>query len=317
MRNFFELPFNAKAMFVSSFVIMLLLCYLNCDIWSTRMDYTFGYLTPFFVAYVVFDRKENIFAYFNGEPIFEGSKLLSILCTLFFVFMLVCSILITLLFASAFFLTGQRGGPIFGTTFGAVWLCLSMAYFSSAYNCSGKKMSVVQRLNYTALFIFPCFIWLIATPLFGAGEELVSLALLSIVSETTFYVLDNFGFLVELRGNTISFPNGSVGVADACSGIRSLTACLFAGSFLAAVFLDKFWKKFSLVVCSMFLAFFNNILRALFLSIWAYNYGSDSISGFVHDAAGYVVLGLTVIGLFILIPIFMINPIPPEFRNQK
>ena len=56
--------------------------------------------------------------------------------------------------------------------------------------------------------------------------------------------------------------------------------------------------------------------RALFLSIWAYQYGSDSISGFVHDAAGYAVLGLTIVGLLILIPIFTLNPVPEEYRSE-
>ena len=100
-------------------------------------------------------------------------------------------------------------------------------------------------------------------------------------------IMDSLGFIVELKGNTISFPTGTVGVADACSGIRSLTACLFAGSFLAAAMLDKLWKKIALVGVSMFFAFLFNLVRALFLSFWAYENGSDSISGFVHDAAGY------------------------------
>ena len=128
--------------------------------------------------------------------------------------------------------------------------------------------------------------------------------------------MDFFGYLVELRGNSIHFPDGAVGVADACSGIRSLTACLFSGSFLAAVFLDKFWKKIALVGMSMVFAFINNIIRALFLSVWAYEYGADSISGFVHDAAGYAVLGLTILCLFILLPLFTLNPVPKEYRDN-
>jgi exosortase/archaeosortase family protein len=98
-------------------------------------------------------------------------------------------------------------------------------------------------------------------------------------------------------------PN-QVGVAEACSGIRSLTACLFAGSFLASVFLDKLWKKTALVAASMLFAVFTNLLRGLFLTAWAYNYGHEAIEGFVHDVAGYAVLGLTVVGLLCLLPLF-------------
>ena len=67
-------------------------------------------------------------------------------------------------------------------------------------------------------------------------------------------MLDLLGYEIERRGNVLILPMGSVGVEEACSGIRSLTACLFAGSFLAAVFLDRFWKKFVLVGAAMVLA---------------------------------------------------------------
>ena len=95
-----------------------------------------------------------------------------------------------------------------------------------------------------------------------------------------------------------------VGVADAFSGIRSLTGCPFAGSFLAAVFLDRFWKKILLVGVAMGLAFVTNLLRSLFLTAWAYAYGSDAIGGHLHDITGYAVLGLTSAGLLCLLPLF-------------
>jgi len=111
-------------------------------------------------------------------------------------------------------------------------------------------------------------------------------------------------------------PKGSVGVADACSGIRSLTACLFAGSFLGATFFDVFWKKAVLVAASMGFAFVMNLVRGLFLTGWAYAYGPDAINGTVHDAAGYAVLGLTCAGLLALVPVlnFKVERLagPPE-----
>jgi exosortase/archaeosortase family protein len=102
----------------------------------------------------------------------------------------------------------------------------------------------------------------------------------------------------------LKLPTGDVGVADACSGIRSFTACLFAGSFLAAVFLDKLWKKIGLVVSAIGFAFLTNLARSLFLTAWAYNFNPKAIEGTVHDVAGYAVLGLTVVGLLCLLPLF-------------
>jgi len=121
------------------------------------------------------------------------------------------------------------------------------------------------------------------------------------------FVFDLLGLPIEQQGNVLVLPNGRVGVEDACSGIRSLTGCLFAGSFLAAVFLEKAWKKIALVVAAMVLAFFTNLLRSLFLTAWAYRYGPRAIEGAVHDAAGYAVLGLTVAGLLCLLPILNLS----------
>jgi len=119
-----------------------------------------------------------------------------------------------------------------------------------------------------------------------------------------FNTFDILGIPLQRQGNVLVLERGSVGVEDACSGIRSLTACLFAGSFLAAVFLNRWWKKVLLVVCAMVFAFVMNIFRSLFLTTWAHLYGSDSIEGKVHDITGYAVLGFTCIGLLLLLPLF-------------
>jgi exosortase len=129
------------------------------------------------------------------------------------------------------------------------------------------------------------------------------------------------GYPLEQQGNVLLLPKGSVGVADACSGIRSLTACLFAGSFLGATFFEDFWKKVVLVGASMFFAFLMNLGRSLFLTAWAYAYGPDAINGTVHDAAGYAVLGLTCLGLLALVPILNLKlesfAGPPEAGNRE
>ena len=161
-----------------------------------------------------------------------------------------------------------------------------------------------------ALFVFPALVWLVSAPLVSVVQQRLSLFLLGQVTRAVFFTFDTLGLAVERQGNVLKLPEvilgqrNDVGVAEACSGIRSFTACLFAGSFLAAVFLDRFWKKVSLVVLAVVFAFGMNILRALFLTAWAYNYGEHSMEQKVHDIAGYAVLVLTVAGLLCLLPLF-------------
>jgi exosortase/archaeosortase family protein len=159
------------------------------------------------------------------------------------------------------------------------------------------------RLGAVSLFLFPALIWLLSAPLVSAVENAISLFLLQKVVAVVFAVFGMLGFPLIQEGNVLILPHGSVGVADACSGIRSLTGCLFAGSFLAAVFLPRMWQKILLVGSSLALAFFTNLLRSLFLTGWAYAYGSDAIEGRLHDVTGWFVLGLTSVGLFCILPL--------------
>jgi exosortase len=160
------------------------------------------------------------------------------------------------------------------------------------------------RLQVASLFLFPALIWILTAPLLTAVENAVSLFLLNKVVAVVFFVFDFLGYPLVQQGNVLVLPLGRVGVADACSGIRSLTGCLFAGSFLAATYLDRFWKKVTLVGIALCLAFALNLLRSLFLTAWAYAYGSDAIEGRLHDITGYAVLGLTSVALFGLLPVF-------------
>ncbi len=315
-----KLPRETVVFAVCALAMAANLCLLLCNVWSTRMDYSFGYLVPIFVAYVIWDRKERISGYFapsrEAAKAYVPSRLTTFVDFISgAVFLFFCCVYI--FFAWVYYITQYPGPFVFTMTwsFSAITLC--MVFFSSKADLAGNIKPLGERLRLVGIFAFPCLIWMLASPLPGAFEERVSLFLLSLVSNIVYNVMDWLGYVVSLKGRVIEFPGGSVGVAEACSGIRSLTACLFAGSFLAAVMLDKLWKKVCLVLLSMFFAFFANLIRAFFLSFWAYENGSESISGTVHDTAGYVVLAITVAGLLIFVALFQINPVPKEFRDNK
>jgi exosortase len=134
-------------------------------------------------------------------------------------------------------------------------------------------------------------------------ENNLNLFLMHQVTSVVFFVFDRLGLPLEQRGNVLILPSGSVGVAEACSGIRSLTGCLFAGSFLAAVSLHSRGKQAALIIASLLFAFLANLLRSIFLTSWAYAFGASAIEGAVHDISGYSVLGLTVVLLLFLLPV--------------
>jgi exosortase/archaeosortase family protein len=288
--------------------------------WETKEDYGFGWLVPAFVAFVIYDRWPKISAAAAActDPAAPraggGAGLL--LNALAYGAMLGGAALFLL---GAFYRAGA--GPSFpGTlaiTLGAVSLLLPLLFLNTPEPAAAPRLGAGifddPRVRLVSLFVFPVLVWLVSAPMVSRVEQNLSLFLLGKVTSVVFFTFDLLGMPIEQQGNVLVLPPvvegkaNQVGVAEACSGIRSLTACLFAGSFLASVFLEKLWKKVALVAASMLFAVFTNLLRGIFLTAWAYNYGSDAIEGFVHDAAGYAVLGLTVVGLLCLLPLFSLK----------
>ena len=296
--------------------------------WRVKEDYSFGWLVPLFVAYVVHDRWPQIAARVRDAEVMAPSPKWAR-------WTLNTAASLGLLGGALFFLLGAfyRAGAgtsqpgTFALTVGMVAIVLPLIFFNTPSSAAIDPVGALApkrperavegndpypgwralfadgRFRVAALFIFPVLVWMISAPLVSAVESQVSLFLLRKVVTVVAFVFDMLGFPLEQQGNVLLLPKGSVGVADACSGIRSLTACLFAGSFLGATFFTEFWKKVTLVVASMFFAFVMNLGRSLFLTGWAYAYGPDAINGTVHDAAGYAVLGLTCAGLLALVPL--------------
>ena len=276
--------------------------------WRTKQDYSFGWLVPLFVAFVVRDRWPKIRHAFatcaaHGSPRVRGLGAAA-LYTL---------VGLTLLGGSAMFLLGAfyraGAGPsnpgTLAITLGTVAILFPLL-FINAPDCPTPRRTGVcsdARLRLVVLFIFPVLVWLVSAPMVSVLESRLNLLLLRKVVTVVAFVFEILGLPIEQQGNVLALPLGPVGVEDACAGIRSLTGCLFAGSFMAAVFIDAFWKKIVLLIAALALAFVTNLARSLFLTAWAYNYGPESIQGTVHDVAGYAVMGLTVAGLMCLVPL--------------
>ena len=104
---------------------------------------------------------------------------------------------------------------------------------------AGAGLLADARVRLAGLFLFPVLVWLVSAPMVSVLEMNLSLALLHAVVTVVASVFDLLGLPLEQQGNVLALPTGKVGVEEACSGIRSLTGCLFAGSFLAAVFLEN------------------------------------------------------------------------------
>jgi exosortase len=321
--------------------------------WGTEEDFSFGYLVPVFVAYVLNDRWPLLKAILIGDAGAPGAPALpedALAGGLnFFASLVVCGSLLLFLYGG--FLRAVTGpdtdsAVALGCGLGA--FVLAMGFLVARTDAQGRAVTLSQRGRLVALLVFPALAWLISAPLMLLFGTRVKLVLLEWVVRIVSNLFNALGYEIVREGSVLVLPHGSVGVADACSGIRSLTACLFAGSFLAAVFMDRFWKKVLLLAMSAVLAFGMNIVRSMFLTGWAYTYNTDTFNAIdadfwrhpeylqdahgqpvlnalghpalnpdfhfftVHDFAGYLVLALTLAGLLLLLPILNFKLKLPE-----
>ena len=134
-------------------------------------------------------------------------------------------------------------------------------------------------------------IWLVSAPIPPGTYTRFTLTLQSWVTATVLQTLHLFGVPAARVGNVIELANIAVGVEEACSGIRSLISCVFAGFFFSATLVRAPWARALVIGLSVPLALFMNFLRSLLLTLLA-NARVD-IRGAWHDVTGFAILGLT------------------------
>jgi exosortase/archaeosortase family protein len=268
-------------------------------IWSTKDDYTFGYLVPLFSAYVLWDRWPDLRALLVGErgdvaaPASKGLLLLAQLVAF-------ASLAVFGLGAAARAIFGTGIGPTLAISFGLAGATLAFA-FVSVRGPQDAVAASVTRWRAVGLLLFPAGVWLISGPFLYLVDNQIKGELLTDVTEIVSGILRANDHAIRVSGNTIVFPNGdAVGVAEACSGIRSLSACVFAGAFLGALFLEggfpgALLRRVTLIGLAGFTAILLNIGRNTYLTFHALRHGSKSLdrdlAGLEHGQAGFSALG--------------------------
>jgi len=134
-------------------------------------------------------------------------------------------------------------------------------------------------------------LWILTAPIPPGTYSRLTLSLQLWVSENVLSALHLLGVAAIRYGNIIQLANATVGVEEACSGVRSLISCVFAGIFFSAILVHRPWARALLIALAAPLALGMNFLRSLALTLLV-NRGVD-IAGTWHDVTGFAVLGVT------------------------
>jgi exosortase len=146
------------------------------------------------------------------------------------------------------------------------------------------------------IFFVPALFALTAIPWPTFLENAVAFPLMGVVTAWSAGLLHLLGYPAMVSGNVITLPNCTVGVEEACSGLRSVQTALMVG--LAAGELKRFGvvSRVALLVLAFLLALIGNQVRVLMLALAGISGGSSAVAG-MHDTAGYAVLGILLGGV--------------------
>jgi len=137
--------------------------------------------------------------------------------------------------------------------------------------------------------LFPLAFLFFMVPLPGIIFYAVTFPLQRLAAEQAAWTLDALGVPVLLDGNIIHLAQLSLGVTEACSGIRSLIS-LFAGAVAwAYLLLPVGWPLLVFVAATVPITIFANAARVVLTGLIGQYFGVQYASGFFHEFAGWAI----------------------------
>lgn len=144
---------------------------------------------------------------------------------------------------------------------------------------------------------FPILFFLIAVPWPSPIEQPVVQGLTRLNAHLVVEVLAIAGVPAMQHGNLIEVSTGTVGINDACSGIRSLQSSLMIALFLGEFYRFTWRRRLLLLPIGFGLAMALNLCRASILAWIAAKEGLQAIAKY-HDQAGLTILLICTACLF-------------------
>jgi exosortase len=144
---------------------------------------------------------------------------------------------------------------------------------------------------------FPLGFFLFMVPMPAVFFYAMTARLQNIAAETGAWGLDLVGVPVLLDGNVIHLSRVTLGVTEACSGIRSLITLVALGVAWAYLMLPRLWMQIVLVASVLPITIFSNAGRIVMTGLVGRWFGVEYAEGFFHFFSGWLVFVLAILCL--------------------
>ncbi|MBS1815522.1 MAG: exosortase/archaeosortase family protein [Acidobacteria bacterium] len=232
--------------------------------WYSIPDFSHGFLVPFFAAYVLWSRRDQLRTT-PIRPSWTG--------------------VIVVVFALLVLLTGIYGADLFLSRISLLFLLIGLIW-------------TFAGLIMLRAMTFPLAILLLAIPFPAIVFNQITFPLQLLASRVAGVILPLFGVPVLREGNVIQLPAMQLEVAEACSGIRSLMT-LFTVAVVYGFFVEKSpARRWVLAIASIPIAVAANALRIVGTGLCVQYWDPDKALGFFHEFSGWLMFVISMICLY-------------------
>lgn len=231
--------------------------------WQSDDNYSVGQLVPIAALYLLWQERSALSQYRAAPSFFGGVGLL--------IFAQVVR-----LFGLAFLFESAERYSIVLSIAGIVLLAAGWRIF--------------HHVRWILLFLF------LMVPLPGKIHNLISGPLQSLATGAAVFTLELIGFEVTRQGHVMVLNDSvPIAVAEACSGLRMLTAFVVVAATLAYVVNRPPWQKITLICSSVPVALLCNLLRLVVTAVLFVVASSEVGERFFHDFAGITMMPIAVL----------------------
>jgi exosortase len=231
------------------------------DVWRLSDEYSSGILVPFLAAYILWVRRKDIAQCRIGFSIW-----------------------------GLFAYVAAHGLRIFGLYFG----------YSSAEN-----LSIVLSISALVLFLFGWqFLRKVSTVLLflclmlpwpTRVQAAVAVPLQGWATSSAVFCLEMMGYGVIQEGNVIHINETTIAVAEACNGLRMVTAFFVISALVVMLVKRAWWIKFIVLASSLPVALLCNTVRLTITSLAFTVLKGEYWVKIFHNFGGYAMMPLAII----------------------
>ncbi len=153
-------------------------------------------------------------------------------------------------------------------------------------------------------------------PLPNSIHSIISPSLQKWATHSAVFILEMFGYNVMTEGNIINIGSTSVAVAEACNGLRMITAFFVTTGLISLIIHKPSWQKVVVIISTLPIALICNTVRLVITSIAFTMIKAQQWEKLFHDFGGFAMMPLAIL-LVIAELAFMNMLIVADKTNEK